>query len=110
MLRSQLSFALKEYDRVTDLVPPIVKNLLHAHLNDLDAKLQPGMVLLSWQSMNIDSYLQRIHGGLSRFEELVRKISDILENRIEGNLKSISKVPAACDLIVAPRTPSGVGF
>jgi hypothetical protein len=34
---------------------------------------------------------QRIHGGLSRFEELVHKIADILDNRIEGNLKAISK-------------------
>jgi dynein heavy chain len=46
---NQLSFALKEYDRVTDLVPPIVRALLQPHLNDLEAKLQPGMVLLSWQ-------------------------------------------------------------
>lgn len=88
---NQLSFALKEYDRVTDLVPPIIKSLLQPHLNDLDAKLQSGMMLLSWQSMNIDSFLQRIHSGLSRFEELVRKLSDMIEHRIEGNLKSISK-------------------
>ncbi|KAJ1495027.1 dynein heavy chain, N-terminal region 1-domain-containing protein [Baffinella frigidus] len=88
---NQLSFALREYERVVDLVNPAVRPLLTPHLNDLDAKIMPGMVLLTWQSMNIDSYLQRIHAGLSRFEELVRRVNDILENRVEQNLKSISK-------------------
>lgn len=77
----QLAFALKEYDRVVDLVTPVVRDLFVLHLKDLDSKIEPGMVLLTWQSMNIDSYLQRIHAGLSKFEELVRKVNDILENR-----------------------------
>ena len=88
---NQLSFALKEYERVIDLVPPVVKDLFTPHFKDLEGKIEPGMVLLTWQSMNIDSYLQRIHSGLIKFEELVRKVCDILENRVEGNLKAISK-------------------
>ena len=49
------------------------------------------MVLLTWQSMNIDNYLQRMHTGLSKFEDLLRKLNDILDHRIEGNLRIISK-------------------
>jgi len=88
---NQLFFALTEYDRVIGMVIPLMKPLLEAHLNDLEHKIQPGRVLLTWQSMNIDSYLQRMHTGLSKFEELMKKLNDILDHRIEGNLRTISK-------------------
>jgi dynein heavy chain len=39
--------------------------------------------------MNIDAYLSRIHGSLTRLEDLVTKLNDIIENRIENNLKFI---------------------
>jgi dynein heavy chain len=35
--------------------------------------------------------LHRIHNGLQRLEDLIRKINDIVDNRIDANLKSISK-------------------
>jgi hypothetical protein len=39
--------------------------------------------------MNIDGYLHRFKAGLARFEELVRKICDLADNRVEGNLAGI---------------------
>jgi len=88
---NQLAFALQEYDRIVGMVVPLVRPLLEPHLNDLENKIQPGRVLLTWQSMNIDGYLQRMHLGLSKFEELMKKVNDILDHRIEGNLRTISK-------------------
>jgi dynein heavy chain len=41
--------------------------------------------------MNIDNYKSMIHAGLNRLEELVMKINDIVENRIQKNLKQISR-------------------
>ena len=73
------------------MVPPVVKPVIRAHLEDLDRKIQPGMVLLTWQSMNIDGYLLRVHSGIVKLEELLSKIADIMENRIEFNLKHISR-------------------
>eukprot|EP00960_Hanusia_phi_P046745 758011-Hanusia_phi.AAC.1 len=87
----QLSFVLYEYERVTKLVVPIVRPLLKVHIADLESTLQPGMVLLTWHSMNIEGFLDRIHVALNRFEDLVRGINDIVENRIERNLKIISR-------------------
>ena len=87
---NQLAFALKEYDRVVAMVIPVVRPLLKIHLEDLDMKIQPGMVHLTWQSMNIDSYLQKIHAGLSDFEGLVRKVNDIME-RVDRNIKIVSR-------------------
>ena len=54
-------------------VLPVVKPLLGPHLEDLEKKIQPGMFILTWTSMNIDGYLHRIHTGLARLEELIRK-------------------------------------
>jgi len=42
--------------------------------------------------MNIDSYLQNVHAGLNKLEQLIITVNDIIENRIENNLKNISKV------------------
>jgi dynein heavy chain len=61
-------------------------------VEDLELKLRPGMVTLTWTSMNIDSYLQNVHAGLNKLEQLIITINDIIENRIENNLKNISKV------------------
>ena len=35
--------------------------------------------------------MSRIHAGLSKFEELLNKINELIEHRIEANLKTISK-------------------
>ena len=42
--------------------------------------------------MNIDGYISHIHSGLKRLKELVGNINDIIENRIEKNLKLVSKI------------------
>jgi dynein heavy chain len=88
---NQLFFALQEYERVISMVVPLMRPLLESHLRDLEHKIQPGRQLLTWQSMNIDSYLQRMHAGLTKFEELMKKVTDILDHRIEGNLRTIGR-------------------
>ena len=83
---NELKFALKEYERTLYLVPPICKPILQTHLDDLDRKIGPGMTLLTWQSMNIDAYLHRLYTGVSKFEELIHKLNDIMFNRIESSI------------------------
>lgn len=48
---AQLTYALKEYDRVLGSVLPVVTPLLGPHLEDLEKKIQPGMYILTWTSM-----------------------------------------------------------
>lgn len=48
------------------------------------------MVTLTWTSMNIDSYLFHVHQGLRKLEQLIINVNDIIENRIESNLKLVS--------------------
>jgi len=42
--------------------------------------------------MNIDLYLKNIHKGLEKLDNLIIKVNDVIENRIENNLKKVSKV------------------
>ena len=88
---NELSFVLREYERIVSKIRPNTKSLLVPHLEDLEYKLRPGMVTLTWTSMNIEGYLHHVHAGLSKLEQLIININDIMENRIENNLKSLSK-------------------
>lgn len=57
----------------------------------MEHKLRPGMITLTWTSMNIDSFIQHIHRGLKQLRELISNINGIIENRIEKNLKIVSR-------------------
>ena len=89
----ELQYLLREYERITGKIKPINKSLLGSHIQDLILKLRPGMVTLTWTSMNIEAYIHHVHQGLQKLEQLIIAVNDIIENRIENNLKSISKVP-----------------
>eukprot|EP00002_Diphylleia_rotans_P021973 TRINITY_DN428_c1_g1_i1.p1 TRINITY_DN428_c1_g1~~TRINITY_DN428_c1_g1_i1.p1 ORF type:complete len:4548 (+),score=958.95 TRINITY_DN428_c1_g1_i1:229-13872(+) len=88
----QLDYLLREYQRITSMVPPICHDILQSHLDEVERKLFPGMTSLTWTSMNIDGFLHRVHQSLSKFEELVVKVTDILEHRVEFNIKKVSRL------------------
>lgn len=88
---NELHWALSEYDKVVSKVIPVTAMVLRPHFRDMEYKLRPGMITLTWTSMNIDAYKAHIHTGLRKLEELVANINDIIENRIEKNLKIVSK-------------------
>ena len=49
--------SVQEHEEVTSLIMPVVRPLLRPHLEDVELKIQPGAVLLTWTSMNIDGYI-----------------------------------------------------
>lgn len=80
MYNNELHHVLKEYERIIAKIRPNTKSLLVPHLEDLEYKLRPGMVTLTWTSMNIDGYLHHVHNGLVKLEQLIININDIMEN------------------------------
>ena len=89
---NKLAYALEQYDAVVEKLLPITAPLLKPHLQDMERKIQPGMVTLTWTSMNIDGFLHRIHSGLGKLDLLAEQISDLVTNRIERNLKAVSRM------------------
>ena len=87
----QLLFSLKEYDRVMARISPVVRNLLQFHLEDLDKHIAPGLTTITWTSLNIPTYLDSVAHSLCKLDDLVTKMNDMIENRIESNLKIIAR-------------------
>ncbi|RYY32458.1 hypothetical protein EON62_05335 [archaeon] len=79
---SDLAHALSEYARITSQIIPVTAPLLKPALADLEYRLRPGLITLTWTSMNIDSYKASVYSGLARLEELVHNVNDIIENRM----------------------------
>lgn len=52
---------MQELGRLTASVDGVLRPLLQPHLDDLADKMQPGLLVLTWTSMNIDGYLHRFH-------------------------------------------------
>jgi dynein heavy chain len=88
---NDLAHALREYARITAKIIPVTAPLLRPSLHDMEYRLRPGMITLTWTSMNIDAYKAHVHAGLARLEELVRNVNDVIENRVEKNLRTVSK-------------------
>jgi dynein heavy chain len=88
----ELTHLLREYRRVSSLVKPITKNLLKPHLENLEFQLRPGMVSLTWSSMGIEEYIKAVWTVLNDLDQLVLTVNDLIENRIEANLKMVSRV------------------
>ena len=89
---NQLRFMLSECRRVLGSIAPVVRDLLRPQIKDLESRLKPGMVTLTWTSMNIDSFRVEVEKCIEKLEALVLTINDIIENRIEKNLKQVGRV------------------
>lgn len=89
---NQLRFLLNECRRVLGSIAPVVRDLLRPQIKDLESRLKPGMVTLTWTSMNIDTFRNQVERCIEKLEALVLTINDIIENRIEKNLKKVGRV------------------
>lgn len=86
----ELTHTLREYDRVTSKVYKVVSKLIQPAIKTLDLALRPGMLTLTWTSVNIDAFRASVHASIQRVDDLISKINDIVDNRIAKNLKLIS--------------------
>ena len=88
---NDLKFLLSEYERILHKVIPITQKLVDPHIQTVELKIRPGMITLTWTSMNIDAYKAQFQASLVRLEDLITKVNDLVENRIKKNLKLISR-------------------
>ena len=49
---------LKEYKYVSEKVPPILKPLMGPYTAMMDAALEPGLRMITWTSLNINTYIE----------------------------------------------------
>lgn len=57
------------------------------HLDGFEKHLAPGLSNLTWASLNIEGFLRSATAALEKLDLLVVTVNDIIENRIENNIK-----------------------
>lgn len=87
---SALRLMLVEYDRIVAAIPDRLQSLLAGPKARVDAVIEPGLLKLSWYSVSLDSYLESVNAELVTLDNLVKKIRDIVDVRIEGALLEIT--------------------
>ncbi|KAL8448489.1 hypothetical protein Emed_003750 [Eimeria media] len=88
----ELKYILDEYQRVSSVIRPVTASLLQKHLDSFEKRLSPGLTTLTWASLNIESFLQGASRDLENLNLLVVTVNDIVENRIESSIKSLSEI------------------
>lgn len=88
---------LEDNESVRAQIPDLLFNLISPHLEMMDETLSPGLTLLRWTSLNIDSYIDSVRASLKELETLISRAKDILDVRIEGGLNRI-KQTVLCEL------------
>lgn len=86
-----LQFVLSRHEHALGRVMPVAAQLLRPHIDELERRLLPGCVHISWMSLSIDAYIASVLSALDRFDELCVKMKDIMDNRIERNLRGLSR-------------------
>jgi hypothetical protein len=66
---AELSQLLREYARISGRVIPVTAGLLRPALHDLEYRLRPGMLTLTWTSMNISVFTEHVKLGLERLDD-----------------------------------------
>lgn len=69
------------------MIRPVTASLLQQHLDSFEARLNPGLTTLTWACLNVESFLQSASNDLEKLDLLVVTVNDIVENRIEANIK-----------------------
>ena len=87
---NHICHALNCYNKITAAVPAVCRSLLRPHLLDLERAIAPARSIMTWTSMNIDTFISSLHTVLARFEYLVSQINDMIHNRVAKNLNLVS--------------------
>ena len=96
---NELQYLVRDYERVVgragderavSKIIPVTRSIMQPHLDALDAIIRPGETTLTWTSMNIDTYLASVQAAIKKLDDLVTNVNDIVQNRIQANLKLVS--------------------
>ncbi|XP_038070084.1 dynein heavy chain 5, axonemal-like isoform X1 [Patiria miniata] len=94
---NKLQLLMEENKRVRAKIHPVFEPLMLPHINKLDNVIEPGLTMLSWTSMNIDSYVESVYKSLGELELLMDRANDLCQFRINAVLLDMSTTPL-CEL------------
>jgi len=89
---NKLKYALEQYESIIHRIYPVTEKLLTPAVQSMELKMRPGLVNLTWMSVNINAFRDNIVEHIKRLGDLVNTMNDIVDNRISKNLKQISRM------------------
>ncbi|XP_047906156.2 dynein axonemal heavy chain 5 isoform X2 [Anser cygnoides] len=88
-----LQMILAEYKRIKLKIQHPIEQLMIPWLANVDDAIQPGLILLTWTSLNIEKYVNTVFDKLADLELLLDRVNDLIEFRIDAVLQEMSSVP-----------------
>ncbi|KAI9220476.1 dynein heavy chain and region D6 of dynein motor-domain-containing protein [Blastocladiella britannica] len=96
-MHMDLAAVLKNKRAILERVPAILKDAIGPHVALLDKALAPGLISLTWSSLNLEGYIANCRAQIARLEELVTKVLDIAQCRISVGLQKLTEM-MVCDI------------
>eukprot|EP00708_Paratrimastix_pyriformis_P001956 GAFH01000693.1.p1 GENE.GAFH01000693.1~~GAFH01000693.1.p1 ORF type:complete len:4356 (-),score=2006.36 GAFH01000693.1:5-11701(-) len=93
---------LAQRSKVVARALPIYQPLLEPHVCSVDEEIAPGLTSLTWSSLNVDVYLERVRQALEALSILITKCNDIIECRIANALTAIERI----EILPLPQDPT----
>ena len=79
--------------KISEISPAeLFSPLMEPHLEKMDEVISPGLTVLRWTSLNIDTYVKTVGEGLKELELLVERVSNTYEFQIQGVLTEIQSM------------------
>lgn len=86
-----------DHQRVISKINPTYKPLMSPHPTKPNTAAQSRLHMLTWTSLNINTYFESIYESLKDLELLIGRANQIIQYRILKVLKEITDVPL-CEL------------
>ncbi|XP_010139316.1 PREDICTED: dynein heavy chain 5, axonemal-like, partial [Buceros rhinoceros silvestris] len=90
---NNLHMMLSEYKRIKLKIQHPIEQLMAPWLANVDDAIQPGLMLLTWTSLNIEKYINTVLYKLGGLELLLDRVNDLVEFRIDAVLREMNRVP-----------------
>ncbi|KAL5262750.1 hypothetical protein ACHWQZ_G008223 [Mnemiopsis leidyi] len=90
---TRLESILADYDSLIKQIPKIFLRAMGPIISRVDEAIKPGKSIMSWTSMNLDSYTKNIYVELNNLEKVMRRVRDMHDVQLESVLASISASP-----------------
>ncbi|XP_053350448.1 dynein axonemal heavy chain 5 [Clarias gariepinus] len=89
---------LEYFGAAVSRIPALLQPLIKPFINRVEMALSPGFTILSWTSLNINTFIKHVYEVLRHLEQIVKATTDILDCRIEQVLEFMS----CTDLLALP--------
>jgi dynein heavy chain len=90
-INNRLRDMLAHFSAIQSRISPLLRPLMAHHVEKVVSHLRPGWTSITWMSMKVDSYCETASNMLHSLENIVSRVCDIVENRIESRLRAIAQ-------------------